>query len=141
MADSLKMTIDLPVSPERVYRAWMDSHEHSKFTGSPARIEAKEGGKYTAWDGYIEGETKVLSPFGKIVQSWRASDFPPGSPDSTVEIKLEPTCLGSQLTLIHTGLPDGQSKLYMEGWEKHYFRPLQAYFDEIVGDHAADQDG
>jgi uncharacterized protein YndB with AHSA1/START domain len=141
LADSIKFSIDLPVSPERIYRAWMDSYEHSRFTGSPARIEEKQGGKFTARDGYIQGENQVLSPFGRIVQTWRTTDFPADSPDSTVEIKLEPTCLGSQLTLTQTGIPDGQSQRYMEVWEKDYFRPLLAYFEEIVGDYTADQDG
>jgi len=141
MADSLKISIDLPVSPERVYRAWIDSYEHSRFTGSPAKIDASIGGKYTAWDGYIQGENQVLSPFSRIVQSWRTTEFPSGSPDSTIEIKLEPTCLGALLTLTQTGIPDGQAQGYIEGWEDHYFRPMLAYFEEIVGDSVVDQDG
>jgi uncharacterized protein YndB with AHSA1/START domain len=141
MPESLKFSVDLPVSPERVFRAWMDSYEHSRFTGSPAQIDAKKGGKYTAGDGYIEGETQLLSPFDRIVQTWRTKDFPAESPDSTVEIKLESTCLGSQFILNHTGIPDGQSKQYLENWETFYLRPLLAYFEEIVGDSPVDQDG
>ncbi|MBE0698819.1 MAG: SRPBCC domain-containing protein [Anaerolineaceae bacterium] len=141
MSESLRIQIDLPVSPERVYRAWFDSYEHSQFTGSEAKIEAKVGGKYTAWDGYIEGETRVMTPFSRIVQTWRTSEFPPGSPDSLVEIKLEPTCLGALLTLDQSGIPDGQAKQYLEGWEEYYFRPLKAYFEKLLGENILDIDG
>ncbi len=141
MAESLQLQVDLPVSPERVFRAWLDSYEHSTFTGSPARIEDQVGGHFTAWDGYIQGTTLVRSPFSRIIQAWRTSEFPPGSPDSQVEIRLEPTCLGCQLTLVQTGIPEGQARQYMEGWEEYYFRPLLRYFEEQVGDVAVDMDG
>jgi activator of HSP90 ATPase len=141
MTESLKIQIDLPVSPERAYRAWLDSHEHSQFTGSQAKIEAKVGGKFTAWDGYIEGETRVMTPFTRIVQSWRTTEFPADSPDSLVEIKFEPTCLGVLLTLDQSGIPEGQAKQYLEGWEDYYFRPMKAYFENLLGDSSVDLDG
>jgi uncharacterized protein YndB with AHSA1/START domain len=141
MTESFIFQVDLPVSPERVYRAWMDSYEHSQFTGSPAKIDASVGGKYTAWDGYIIGETLVMTPFSRIVQTWRTDEFPPGSPYSRVELTLEPTCLGALVTLQHSGIPDGQGKQYLEGWEEHYFRPMRAYFDELIGEGPVDNDG
>jgi activator of HSP90 ATPase len=141
MPESLKISIELPVSPERVYRAWLDSHEHSQFTGSPARVEGKEGGEYTAWDGYIQGKTLVMTPFSHIVQTWRTTEFPEDAPDSEIDLRLEPTCNGMMLTLNHTGIPDGQSRQYMQGWEDFYFRPMLAYFEAIVGDSVADMDG
>ncbi len=73
MAESLKITVDLPVSPERVFRAWFDSYEHSQFTGSPAKIDPRVGGKFTAWDGYIQGKTLVKTPYNHIVQNWVVS--------------------------------------------------------------------
>jgi activator of HSP90 ATPase len=141
MSESLRIQVDLPVSPERVYRAWFDSHEHSLFTGSEAKIDGKVGGKYTAWDGYIEGETRVMTPFSHIVQTWRTSEFPAGSLDSIVEIKLEPTCLGAMLTLDQSGIPSGQAQQYLAGWEDYYFRPLKAYFENLLEESAADIDG
>lgn len=141
MADSLKISVDLPVSPERVFRAWLDSYEHSQFTGSPAKIDPRVGGKYTAWNGYIRGQTIVKTPFNHIVQSWRTAEFPAGSPDTKIEITIEPTCLGCQFTLVQTGLPDGQASQYLPGWEDYYLRPLLVYFEKQVGDTAVDMDG
>lgn len=141
MAESLEFKFDLPVSPERVYRAWFDTYEHGQFTGSPAQIDARVGGAFTAWDGYIQGKTLVMTPFTRIIQTWRTSEFPPGSPDSQIELKLEPTCLGAQVTLTQTGIPDGQARQYLEGWEDYYFRPLLRYFETILGEAPADMDG
>ncbi len=138
MAESIKFSMDLPVSPERVYRAWLDSYEHSQFTGSPAKIEGSEGGTYTAFDGYIRGKNLVLTPFTRIRQSWRIPDFADNDPDHEVELLLEATCLGTQLTLTHTGIPSGQSAEYLKNWEENYFIPLRDYFDELVGDAPAD---
>jgi activator of HSP90 ATPase len=141
MPESLKFTLDLPVSPERVYRAWFDSYEHSQFTGAPAQIDARAGGQFSALDGYIQGRTLVMTPFSHIVQAWRTVDFPPGSPDSQIDLKLEPTCLGAQMTLNQTGVPDGQSAALLKRWEEDYFRPLLDYFENILGDSAVDMDG
>jgi uncharacterized protein YndB with AHSA1/START domain len=141
MPESIRFSVDLPVSPERVYRAWLDTGEHSRFTGSPAKIDASVGGKYTALDGTIQGETRVMTPYSRIVQTWRTDEFPAGAPDSEVEIELEPTCLGSQLILNHTGIPDGQSKQYLKEWEEKILRPLSQYFDELVGETPVDIEG
>jgi len=141
MAESLKLQVDLPVSPERVYRAWLDGYEHSQFTKSPAKIEAKVGGRYTAFDGYIEGETLVMTPFTRIVQTWRTGDFARGSPDTQIELTLEQTCLGSLLILEQTGIPAGQTRKYLDDWTERYLRPLRDYFDELVGESVIDIDG
>ena len=139
MTESIKFSFELPVYPERVYRAWLDSYEHSQFTGSPAKIEAVEGGSYTSLDGYVEGKNVVLSPFSRIVQTWRTTGFAADEPDSEVEIKLEPTCTGTLFILNHRGLPEeDDSQDYLKTWEERYFRPLLQYFEEIVGEYPAD---
>lgn len=141
MAETINFSVDLPVSPERVYRAWLDSYEHSRFTGHPAQIDPHPGGQYSSLDGAVSGRILLATPFNHIVQSWRSVEFPPGSPDSHVDLKLEPTCLGAQLTLIQTGIPDGLSRPVLERWEKAYLRPLRDYFEAIVGDQTVDMDG
>jgi activator of HSP90 ATPase len=141
MAETVQFSVDLPVSTERVYRAWLDGYEHGRFTGSPASVDGRVGGKYTAFDGTISGETLVMTPYNRIVQTWRTSDLAPGSPDMQIELKLEPTCLGAQLTLIHSGIPDGKSAEYLQNWEQRYFRPLLDYFEELVGSGVVDMDG
>lgn len=126
--EKLKLIAELGVSAQRLYAAWLDSGEHSAFTGSSASVEARVGGELTAWDGYIQGVVLELEPHTKIVQSWRTTEFPQGSQDSHLEIQLEEVDGGSRITLVHTDIPDGQGEMYAEGWEDYYFRPMRAYY-------------
>lgn len=118
----------MPATAERLFRAWLDSDEHSQFTGSPADIAPVVGGAFTAWDGYISGTTLAIEPHRRIVQSWRTTDFPPDSPDSRLEIIFEQTSKQTKVTLLHTNMPDGQGAGYDQGWTDYYFTPMQEYF-------------
>jgi uncharacterized protein YndB with AHSA1/START domain len=95
MSEALKLSIELPASPEAVYHAWLDSDKHAAFTGSPAHIDPVVGGKYEAWDGYISGVTRELQPPHRIVQTWRTTEFPKNAPDSLLEVLLEPIGKGA----------------------------------------------
>lgn len=141
MPESIQFSIDLPVSPERVYRAWFDSYEHSQFTGKKAEISSTPGQAYIGMDGQVSGQILIATPFSHIVQTWKTNSYSPASPASLVDIRLEPTCLGCQLHLTITGIPEGFSRQVLDTWEKQYFRRLKDYFDALVGDSAVDIDG
>src|SRR5512135_3522693 len=128
MLEKIQLSTVLPTSPERLYRAWMDSAEHTAFTGSAATIDARVGGKFSAWDGYILGVTQVLEPYQRIVQTWRSSDFAEGDADSRLEILFEKAGKGTKLTLIHSDIPEGQGEDYRQGWVDNYFNPMEEYF-------------
>ena len=59
-------------------------------------------GATMAGDGYIQGRTLELEPHSRIVQAWRSTEFPDGSPDSRVEVILEATDGGTRLILRHS---------------------------------------
>jgi len=132
--DSIRLTAIIPASPERVYTAWLDSKEHTEFTGGGATIEARVGGQHTAWDGYIWGRQVELIPGRKIVQTWRTSEFPQDAKDSRLELLFErrgASGAETTLTLIHTEIPVGQGAQYKDGWGEHYFEPMRAYFRDV----------
>jgi uncharacterized protein YndB with AHSA1/START domain len=131
MLETIKVSTLLPASPELVFRAWMDSKEHTAFTGGEATIDPQVGGTFSAWDGYIEGVTLALEPYHRIVQSWRSSDFPQGSADSRLEVLLEQAEAGSKITLIHSEIPEGQGEDYRQGWVDNYFNPMKEYFSSL----------
>ena len=108
--DSFTLTTFLPASAEEIYKAWLSSEGHSQMTGSQAKVQGGSGGAFTAWDGYIWGRTLELEANRRIVQAWRTSEFPEGSPDSRVEILLEEDPNGTKTTLTHTNIPDGQGE-------------------------------
>ena len=128
MDEGFQLAILVPASPEEIYSAWLSSEGHAALTGSPAQVDGTAGGRFSAWDGYISGRTLELEPPRRIVQAWRTTEFPEEAPDSRVEILLEPVQDRTRLTLIHTGMPEGQAEAYRQGWQDFYFTPMQEYF-------------
>jgi activator of HSP90 ATPase len=130
-SDKFELTIELPVSPDRLFRAWLDSDEHTAFTGSKAAFLNEEGTPFTAWDGYIEGEILELEVGKRILQTWRTTDFPYNAEYSFLELIFNPIESGCKLTLHHWNIPKGQGAEYHKGWEAYYFIPMREYFEKF----------
>jgi uncharacterized protein YndB with AHSA1/START domain len=127
--DSIRLSTVIAADSERLYRAWLDAGEHGAFTGGTASIEPWVGGRHSAFDGYIQGTTLALDEPRLIIQTWRSTEFPEESDDSKLEIRFESVPGGTQLTLIHTEIPEGQGEKYRKGWEDFYFKPMKEYFE------------
>jgi uncharacterized protein YndB with AHSA1/START domain len=108
--ESFRTAASFPVPPEVVYAAWLDAAKHAKMTGAPATCDARVGGRFTAWDGYIEGTILELEPGARIVQAWRTSEFPAEANDSRVELHLREADGGTQLVLAHSEIPKGRGR-------------------------------
>lgn len=121
------LTITLKSTPEQIYNAWLDSKLHSQMTGGEANCSNQIGGKFTAWNEYIEGSNIALTPNESIIQSWRTTEFKDEEADSQIEIFFSEIDDGTELTLTHTNLPKNGEQ-YKKGWEEHYFTPMKAYF-------------
>ena len=130
MEDKFTLNDVIAATPEQIYKAWLSTDGHTKMTGSPAKVESSVKGKFTGWDGYISGETLELKPYSHIVQAWRTTEFPEGSPDSRVEILLESVTGGTKVTIIHSNIPAGQADDYKQGWLDFYFKPMKQYFSK-----------
>ena len=128
MPESFEVEAIIPAGPERIYAAWLDAKEHGAFTGAPAMVEAWVGGRFTAHDGYLHGITLQLEPGKRIVQSWRSTEFPQGTPDSKIYLDLERVSGGTRLRIKHVDVPMGHTKLYKPGWLQRYFKPMMKYF-------------
>ncbi|MDX2009956.1 MAG: SRPBCC domain-containing protein [Myxococcaceae bacterium] len=126
MSENLTVSKVVPAPARRIYEAWLDAEEHALMTG--AATSAGDDGAYTAWDGYIEGRTTSAEPYTRIVQTWRASDFPEGHPASTLTVELTEVEGGTEVTLRHEGVPAGMADEYEKGWHEFYFGPMAKYF-------------
>ncbi len=132
MKNGFVLSVKLGAAPEVIYKAWLSSKEHARFTGTPAKITPRVGGKFTAGDGYITGRTIALTRNRKILQQWRTVEFPEASPDSRLELTFKPSGNGTILVMKHTGIPRGQVRLYREGWKDFYFKPMRTYFSSPI---------
>ncbi len=107
----------------------MDSRKHARFSGDTASISRKVGGKIMAYGGYITGMNVELVQDKKIVQTWRAADWPEGH-ESRVTFSFKPTEGGTRLTFTHTGVPDGQYESIKQGWIENYWVPMKAMLEK-----------
>ena len=131
MAREFTVSATIPASPKQVYDAWLSSKGHTSMTQSGAKVSARVGSAFTAWDGYISGKNLKLKPGKQIVQAWRTTEFASSDQDSHVEILLVKSRGGTKLTLYHSNLPGGQSD-YRSGWRECYFEPMKKYFKAIA---------
>jgi activator of HSP90 ATPase len=129
--ESFEISHEFTVKPEIIYKAWLDSTMHGDMIDASAEIDPFVGGKFTAWDEYISGTTTELIPGKKIIQNWRTTEFSDKIKDSLLEIELEPTQKGTKLILKHSKIPKGQGESYKQGWEDHYFKPMEKYFKKF----------
>jgi len=122
-----KLTTKINASAKQIYTAWLSSDGHTKMTGGAATITNKIGDSFTAWDGYIKGENIELEPYNRILQAWRTSQFEKNEADSQIEILLNEVGELTELTLIHSNVPEN-GEHYKNGWNNHYFQPMRDYF-------------
>ena len=126
---TIKQTTTFKASPHDVYEALMDSRKHSQFTGSRAKIGRKVGEKFTAFDGYCEGTNLKLVPDEKIVQTWRASDWPEGH-YSKVTFSIKEVDSNTRLSLTQTGVPEEQYQDISNGWREFYWKPMKQMLEK-----------
>jgi uncharacterized protein YndB with AHSA1/START domain len=139
--ETIQVSCFIPAPPMRVYSAWLSSEEHSRFTGGRATIDDRIGGRFSAWDGYIEGMNRELLEGRRIVQAWRTTEFPSDSPDSVLELNFDAEGDGTHLTMVHSGLPEGQGRGYEQGWHHFYVEPLTRYFKKAAAKSAPRKPG
>jgi uncharacterized protein YndB with AHSA1/START domain len=129
---TIRITTNLPASPLDVYRALTDNALIKAYTGAKATGKARVGEAFTAYDGYISGKHLELAEGQRIVQEWMAADFPDGAQTSRLEITLEPGGGGTELTMVHEGVPNSQLKALEKGWHDFYWTPMRMYFEQAA---------
>ena len=123
----LQTVIFKNTAPETLYDIYMDAKKHSKATGGTAKISAKVGSSYSAWDGYITGKTFQLVKGKLIVQSWRDSEFKPNDLDSTFILQFEKKGKDALVHMVHANVPDHKYEALKGGWNGFYWKPWKKY--------------
>jgi activator of HSP90 ATPase len=129
MSKPIHQTVIFKVSPHEVYEALMDSKKHAAFSGGKARISRKGGGAIMAYDDYITGKNVELIPDQKIVQTWRAVDWPEGC-YSRVVFLFTAVPEGTRLDFTHTDVPEGTEEEFTQGWIDNYWEPMKVFLEK-----------
>jgi uncharacterized protein YndB with AHSA1/START domain len=125
---TIRQRVVIAATPNEVYDAYVDPKKHSKFTGSRATFDAEVGGEFTAWDGYISGKNLELKKGKRIVQEWLTTEWPKGFPPSRLELTLKKTEEGTEISMVHSGVPAEQAEDILQGWNEFYWEPLKKFF-------------
>ena len=126
---TIRQNVQINASPAEVYEALMDSKKHSAFTGAKAVISPRVGGNFNAWEGYATGQNLELVHGKKIVQSWRASDWPQEH-FSKATFSLAKSGKGTTLSFSQTGVPADCAEEITQGWIDYYWTPLKAFLEK-----------
>jgi uncharacterized protein YndB with AHSA1/START domain len=130
VANLIEQIVIFTASPHRVYEALMDSSQHAAFTNSEAEISREAGGAYMAYGGYISGINLELIPDRKIVQSWRAMDWPEEHFSVVTFLFTELQGGGTHLNFTHVDVPDGTEDEFTQGWIDNYWEPLKNFLEK-----------
>jgi len=123
---AIRQEIRFSAPPARIYEALLSSSKHSAFTGAPADIDTAPGGSWSAYGGAISGRNIDLVEGKRIVQAWRAGNWPEGK-FSVVHMELNADEDGTRLVLEHTGYPEDQHPHLDAGWGERYWKPLATW--------------
>lgn len=121
----LRQKITFAASAGVVYDMLMESKKHAAFTGGSARISKKIGGSIEAYDGYITGKNIELVPGKKIVQEWRASDWPDGCMSRVSFVFKKLSSKTTQLLFTQVGIPQEFYNDIRDGWIEHYWDKMK----------------
>lgn len=125
---TIRQTITIKTSPDKLYTALISAKEFGKATGAPAEIDGKEGGAFSCFGGQIVGRNVVLDPNKRIVQAWRAGPWPDGA-YSIVKFDIKKSGASTTVNLEHSGFPEDAAEHLEGGWHKMYWEPLKAHLE------------
>jgi activator of HSP90 ATPase len=127
MSASIHQEVVIKANPQRVYEVLTDAQQFSAFTGGKAAdIDREPGGAFSCFGGMITGRNIELVPNRRIVQAWRAGNWPEGV-YSIVRFELETQGTDTKLTFDQSGFPDSNREHLESGWSKMYWDPLRVY--------------
>ncbi len=128
---TIRQRVTVKAKPVEVYEAFVDADKHSEFTGSRATGRGEVGAEFTAWDGYISGRVLELEEGKRLVQEWMTTEWPEGYPPSRFELTFRDIEGGTEVSMVHSGIPEKLAEDIGEGWKEYYWKPLKSYFRKL----------
>ncbi len=125
----IRHVVRFNAKPRAIYQALMNSKKHAAFTGAPAKIEPKVGGRFSAWGQHLRGINVDLVKNKRIVQAWRAANWPKGH-YSVATFELKRAKGGTVLAFTQTGIPAKNARSINSGWKSHYWDLLKKTFNK-----------
>ena len=118
-------TINAPVS--KVWQALTDAAVAEQWGAAPAKVDAREGGEFSYWDGDIHGIYTKLVPEKLIEQDWYGHDNPTWKYNVIFTFEGDDTSTTVHMT--YSGeILDGQKDV--KDWQDYYFGPIKELLEK-----------
>jgi uncharacterized protein YndB with AHSA1/START domain len=118
-------TIKAPIS--KVWQALTDASLAEQWGASPAKVDAREGGEFSYWEGDIHGVFTKLIPERLIEQDWYGHDNPDQKYKASFFLEIDGEV--TRVRLIFTGdIQDEQKDI--KDWKEYYFDPITTLLQE-----------
>eukprot|EP01100_Stratorugosa_tubuloviscum_P015864 TRINITY_DN958_c0_g2_i3.p1 TRINITY_DN958_c0_g2~~TRINITY_DN958_c0_g2_i3.p1 ORF type:complete len:274 (-),score=125.45 TRINITY_DN958_c0_g2_i3:108-929(-) len=111
-------------SPHEIYELLLDSVKMTKYARAKCEVGRGVGSEFEFYDATIRGRNVELVTDAKIVQKWRAQDWPQWH-FSTVTIEMKRVTGGTELNFLQIAIPFDKFRLVSETWEKNFWRKMQ----------------
>ena len=121
---NLRQVVTIRATPHAIYTTLVDPKRHARFSGMPARLVARPGGRFSHFGGALEGFVLVLEKDRRIVLAWRANSWAKGH-YSIAEFALTRVGRGTRVEFSQYGIPSASFASIADGWHEHYWGPLQ----------------
>ena len=124
---TIQQFVRLPATPDELYDSYLDARQHAAITGGKVTISAREGAKFTAFDGMLRGRNLLIVPKRLIVQAWRSAQWKDSDLDSILILEFSRVSGGGRIELTHVNVPRHDHHGVTEGWKKYYWTPWRKY--------------
>ena len=121
---TIRQTVTFDATPSQVFDVLMDARKHQGLSGQPAHISKKVGAKFTARGARVRGYNLVVKRGKKIVQAWRAKDWPPDH-YSIATFDFAKVRGGTRLHFTQLGVPPDRHNGHYREWIEGYWTPIK----------------
>ncbi len=117
--------INAPIG--KVWQALVDPKLIKKWTGQQAVMDDQVGTQFKLWGGDIHGTTTKVIIEQLLEQDWYAGDWPKAS---KLRITLSLEEKGTQVDLVHEGVPENEFDSISKGWKDYYFGAIKKLLEK-----------
>jgi activator of HSP90 ATPase len=123
---SIHQEIIIKATPKAVYEILTNASKFKAMTGGrAAKISKSVGGEVSLFDGAINAVNIELLPGKRLVQAWRAGNWPEGV-HSIVRFEFSADGTNTKLNFDQSGHPESETAHLEKGWYQMYWNPMNA---------------